>query len=146
LYRTDPAVAPALDRLNEDWVVGGVAKGVAQTLDGAADGPVEIDVDVGRPKCLAKFLVSHDRMGTAQQQRQHAEREILEANLDAIASEFASAEVGFENTKADNCRRRLCGAHKKSDALPGEPLSVTLNEAPELLTFPAVVPRSIAEQ
>src|SRR5690348_2151626 len=58
VYGSNPPVAAAFDGLNEDRVVGGIAQGIAQAHDGAADALLKIHKDVGRPKCPTKFFAS----------------------------------------------------------------------------------------
>ena len=121
--RADPAVAVAFDGLNEDRVVGGIAQGVAQALDGAADAAVEIHKDVARPKGLAKLFAGDDFVGTAQQNCQGAKRQVLDPDLDAAPAQFAGTQVGLEHTKANKYRRRLCRAHRTT-LLRGRMLSL----------------------
>jgi len=102
----DPAVAAALDGLDEDGVVGGISEGVAQAHDGAADALLKIHKDVRGPEGLPEFFAGDHDSGTRQQKRERTEGQVLETDLDAIPAEFAGAEIGFENTEANRSRRR----------------------------------------
>src|SRR5271170_4414495 len=41
----DPAIAAPSDRLDEDGVFGGISERVAQTVDGADDTAIEVDIN-----------------------------------------------------------------------------------------------------
>jgi hypothetical protein len=51
--------------------------------------------------------------GTAQQKRQRSKGQILKADPDTVPPQFATAQVGFEPTEANQSGRRLYGARKK---------------------------------
>src|SRR5450755_667964 len=52
----EPAITPALDRRDEDGVIGGVSESVAQAVNGAAETVIEIDEDAFGPESLAEFV------------------------------------------------------------------------------------------
>src|ERR1700733_11122599 len=120
IYGADPAIAAALDGLDEDGILGGVAEGVAQLHEGTADALLEIYEDVGGPEGLTKFLARDYFSGAAQQESQRPKWQILKADADTVALEFAGAEVGLEHTKANERRRRLCRTHRDKDVQVGE--------------------------
>jgi hypothetical protein len=62
-----PAIATAVDCLDKDRVIGGIAQCVAQTLDRTADPAVKIDKDVWRSEILPKLLPRHYFVRAAQQ-------------------------------------------------------------------------------
>jgi hypothetical protein len=51
----DPAIAAASDGFNEDGVLCRIAERIAQTIDGADDAAIEIDVDAVRPQDLTNI-------------------------------------------------------------------------------------------
>jgi hypothetical protein len=62
---------------------------------------LKIHKDVGGPKCLTKLVARDHTPGTRQQKLEGSEGQVLEADADAVPSQFARAEVGFEHTKAN---------------------------------------------
>src|SRR5215472_9159291 len=109
---TDPAIAAALDGLDEDGILGGVAERVPQSHDCAADALFEIDKHIRWPKRLAEFFAGDDLSRTAEEQCQSAEGQVLETHLHSVAAKFARAQICFEQTEADECRRRLRRTHR----------------------------------
>ncbi|MGA7294705.1 MAG: hypothetical protein WBW53_04415 [Terriglobales bacterium] len=103
----DPAVAAAVDGFDEDRIVGGISQGIAEALDGAADGEIEIDIDIIGPERLTEFLAGDDFVGTAEQKLQGSEGQVLDSDLDTVLAQFIGAKVGFEHTEQDNRRRAI---------------------------------------
>src|ERR1035438_5266583 len=97
----DPAVAAALDGLDEDGVVGGISEGVAQAHDGAADALLKIHKDVGGPEGLAELLARDPPPGPPRQRREHAEGQILKTALVPVPAELPGAQIGFEYPEAN---------------------------------------------
>ncbi len=110
---TDPAVPATLNCLDKDWIVGGISQCVAQTHDCAADSLLEIHKDIRRPERLAQLLTCNDLPGTCQQDRQHAERQILQTDLDSVPAEFAGHEISLEHTEPNRRWMNLCGTHNR---------------------------------
>jgi hypothetical protein len=111
--RSHPAIASALNSFDKDWIVGGVSQGVAQAHDGAADALLKIHKDVRGPESLAELLARDDLSRPGQQERQGTEWQVLKTELDAIASELAGGQIGFENTEANRSCRYRTGTHKR---------------------------------
>lgn len=50
-------------------------------------------------------------------------------DLDSVPAYFASTQIGFEHTKAEYCRGRLCKAHKTT--LAGENTKFSTRTTPQ---------------
>jgi hypothetical protein len=101
--RGDPAIAAALNRLDKDGVVGGIAKCVAEAVDRAADAVIEIHEHAFRPECLAKLIPAEHLLRPAEQESQSPERQILNLDLDAVLAEFSRVHIGLEHAEANDC-------------------------------------------
>ena len=98
---SDPAVAAALHGLNEERIVGRVAKRFAQPPDRAADALVKLHEDAFWPKRLAEFFPADDLSRTLDQNRKRPQRQVLDANLHPFFAEFARAKVRLEYSEAN---------------------------------------------
>ncbi len=108
----NPPVAAALQGLDKDGAVGGIAESIAQTFNGAADGAVKIDKDVFRPELLPELIAGNNPIRAAQQELQSAERQVLDLDVTAILPQLTRTKVGLEHAKANHGLRGTGGTHK----------------------------------
>src|ERR1700740_2645158 len=92
-------VAAARQRLHIPRLLGGIAKGFSNFVDGGVQALVEVHEGVGGPQLLTKFLAGDDSAGVFEQQREHLEGLILQANLQPILSQLAGREVRLKNSE-----------------------------------------------
>jgi len=60
-YRRDETVIATRQGFNPAWAVGGITKGVPQTINGRVKPVVKINKCVRRPQRRTKFFKSNDR-------------------------------------------------------------------------------------
>src|SRR5579862_5342344 len=101
MCRSNPAVASALYSFDEYRVIGGVAEGVPQTIDGAADAVVEVDKYALWPQSPAELVTAEHFVGMVEQETESPKREILNPDLSAALAEFARRHVGLEDAEAN---------------------------------------------
>jgi hypothetical protein len=98
----NPAIPPALYCLDEYGIVGRVAEGVPEAVDGAADPVAEVHVDAIGPERLAELIPIEHFVGVAQQEGQSSKRKLLNLDLHPILPEFAGSQVGLEHSEAND--------------------------------------------
>jgi hypothetical protein len=99
----DEAVASAGEGLDEAWVVGGVAEGFADFVDGGAEGVVEVDGGVFAPEAELEVFAGDNFAGLLQKSREDFEGLALDLDAPARFPQFFCLQVGFEEAEADSC-------------------------------------------
>ena len=99
---SDETVAPTSEGLDEAGVVGGIAEGFADLVDGGAEGVVEVYGGVFAPETELEFFTRDDFSGVLEEGGQDFEG--LALNLDSFASlpEFTALKVGFEEAERNS--------------------------------------------
>ena len=101
--RCDEAVASAGEGLDEAGVVGGVAEGFADFVDGGAEGVVEVDGGVFAPETELEVFAGDDFAGFLEECSEDFEGLALDLDASARFPQFFCLQVGFEEAEADSC-------------------------------------------
>ena len=72
------SIAAAGDRLDKDGILGGVAQGVSEPLDGGVEAVVEVDEGVGLPEAGTQVVAGDDFSGSFEEKGQDPEGLLLE--------------------------------------------------------------------
>lgn len=114
----EEAVAPPRNSLHKVRSLSRVAERLTDFADGFVETVVEIYESIRGPEFLLKFFPSHNFSGVLDQGHQELERLFLQANSQTVLAQLASAEVQFENPKAEPLTRVRFFLHVESN--PGE--------------------------
>lgn len=91
--RHQETVAAAREGFDETGVVGRIAQGLAQLVDGLVQAVIEIDERVGGPEPITQFFASDDLAGIFKQHCQNLYRLLLNLDLDAFFTKFSRAQI-----------------------------------------------------
>jgi len=105
-HRGEEAVSAPRERFHETGILGGVAQGVAQALDGRVQAMIEVYKRIGWPQAGVKIFPGNNFTGTLEKHGQDLQGLFLEANFDAVAAQLSRAKVYLKDSKADNS---VCG-------------------------------------
>src|SRR6516165_3957148 len=101
----EEAVAAAGQSLDEARIVGGIAQGFAQLVDGGSQAVVEVNESVRRPVLLAQLLASHHFAGVLKKNGQYVNGLVVNLDTFDLLPQFSRGEVHIERPKAQNSRR-----------------------------------------
>ena len=102
-HRSDEAVTPAWNGLNESWIFSGIAEGVTQLVHGGVQAVVVIDECVRRPKKLPQFFPRHHIAGASEKLQKDFERLPLEAWAGfAVLAKLTRGAFQFVEAEAKN--------------------------------------------
>lgn len=114
----DEAVAEAREGFNEAWAGGGVAQQLAEFVDGGVEILIVVDVGIG-PEAFAKGFARDDAAGILEEQLENKERLFLQAQAQAVLTEFAGLEVHLKNAKARQGNGNVGAADREGANLGG---------------------------
>jgi len=86
--------------LNKDGVLGKISQGCTQALQRRVETSIRFDVSVSGPESLELFFARHHFAGALQKNREQAKRQILQPDSGALAQQFPTRQIGFEQAKA----------------------------------------------
>src|SRR5262249_11481130 len=106
---SDEAVASTRDRLDKARLIGRLAEGVAQFLNGRVDAMVELDDGVVRPQSQPDLVAQHDVAGMIEHHDQNPDRLLAQLDADAALAQFPRPNIEFEGPKTIETRWRSVG-------------------------------------
>ena len=106
--RCNKTIASASQGFNESRIISGVAEGLADFVDGRAEGVLKIDGRVFAPHTELEFFAGNDLTGVLKQDRKNLEG--LALNLDSLTSlpQLSGLQISLKETEKDP-RRALNG-------------------------------------
>src|SRR5258707_8600476 len=109
----DKAITLLRDGFDVKRLVGRVAQGRAELHDSRIHAVVEIDEGVGWPEMLAQLLARDHLPRALEQQEQNARRLFAQLDDGAIAAQFSTQGVQFEDAEAPGTWRVDRHAHEQ---------------------------------
>ena len=97
----DKTITTASQGFNEARIVGGVAEGLSDFVDGRAEGVLEVDDRVFAPDTELKIFPGDDLAGVLEEHREHLEG--LALNFDSLASlpQLSGLQISLKETEKD---------------------------------------------
>jgi len=96
----DEAVAAAGDCFDVTGLIGGVAEGGAEAIDGGAEAVVELDKGVVAPDALAQLVARDDLAGVFEEGEQDFEGLILQLDAHTVFSKFGVLLIDLKSGEA----------------------------------------------
>jgi hypothetical protein len=99
--RGDEAVAAAGECFDEAGILGGVAEGFADLVDGRAEGVVEVDYGVFTPEACLEFFAGDDLAGLFQEGGEDLEGLPLQLDAEACFPELPCLQIDLIEPEAE---------------------------------------------
>ena len=111
LDRADEAVAAAMQRFHEPWMLGVVAQHRPQALDRRVQPMLEVDERAVGPQPVPELLAGQHFSRPLEQHRQQLERLVLQAEAHAVFPQLTRAEIELESPEPERAVGVLFDGH-----------------------------------
>jgi hypothetical protein len=109
---TDEAVSAPRQSFDVLGIVGGIAEGFTQLVNGSVQAMTEIDESILRPEQVAQLVARDQFSGTRDEHLQHPERLTGEFETDSVLPEFLRPEICLERAEAETMIQVISGHNR----------------------------------
>src|ERR1700722_11812615 len=111
-HRCNKAISTTRESLDEAWIVGGVAEGFADLIDGCAKGVVKVADSVFTPQERLQILAGDDLARPFEQGGEHLEWLALQLDLTARLPQLSRLQIRLVESKGDFRTALQSGRHR----------------------------------